>query len=382
MDVEKIFHMKGGIGNESYAKNSSLQRRALDMVKNIRIDTIIDLYVTLTPQSLSIADLGCSSGPNTLSVIQEIVQVIDEASSKISQPTPEFRVSLNDLPSNDFNSIFTGLPDFYKGLLNLNGKKEGRKRSKAAAAPLVFIAGVPGTFYGRLFPANSLHFIHSSNSLHWLSKVPPAIYGEGGKSINKGNIYICESSPTIVSKAYLSQFQDDFSVFLRSRSDELVVGGRMVLIFLGRKESDHRNERGNTFLWALFAKAMVQLVAQGEVTEEKLDSYEVHFYAPSKDEIEDEVNKQGSFEIDQLEMFETERPGSGTSMKDGEVLSYGTMVSMAVRAIQESMLQYHFGEALNIDHLFDVYAKLLDEEIVKEDIRPLSFILVLRKLLT
>ncbi|MCL7039929.1 hypothetical protein MKW94_023601 [Papaver nudicaule] len=377
MDVEKIFHMKGGIGNESYARNSSLQKRALDMVKSIRIDTIIDLYVTLTPQSLSIADLGCSSGPNTLSVIQEIVEVIDEASSKISQPTPEFRVSLNDLPSNDFNSIFTGLPDFYKGLLNIG--KEGRKRSRAA--PLVFIAGVPGTFYGRLFPANSLHLIHSSNSLHWLSKVPPAVYGEGGKSVNKGNIYICESSPAIVSKAYLSQFQDDFSAFLQSRSEELVVGGRMVLIFLGRKETDHQSERGNAFLWGLFAKAMAQLVSQGEVAEEKFDSYEVHFYAPSKDEIEDEVNKQGSFEIDQLEMFETERPGSG-GMKDGEVLSYGTMVSMAVRAIQESMLQYHFGEGLNIDHLFDVYAELLDEEIVKEDIRPLSFILVLRKLFT
>lgn len=346
MDVEKIFHMKGGIGNESYAKNSSLQKRALDMVKTIRINTIIDLYVTLTPQSFSIADLGCSSGPNTLSVIQEIVQVIDEASN------------------------------FYKGLVNINGK-QGRKRS----GPLVFIAGVPGTFYGRLFPANSLHFIHSSNSLHWLSKVPPAIYGDRNKSINKGNIYVCESSPAIVSKAYLSQFQDDFSVFLQSRSDELVVGGRMVLILLGRKESDHCNERGNAFLWALFAKAMTLLVSQGEVTEEKLDSYEVHFYAPSKDEIEDEVNKQGSFEIDQLEMFETERPGSG-GMKDGEVLSYGTMVSMAARAIQESMLQYHFGEGLNIDHLFDVYAKLLDEEIVKEDIRPLSFILVLRKLFT
>ncbi|XP_069153311.1 S-adenosyl-L-methionine:benzoic acid/salicylic acid carboxyl methyltransferase 3-like isoform X2 [Solanum lycopersicum] len=31
--------------------------------------------------------------------------------------------------------------------------------------------GVAGSFYTRLFPSNSLHFVHSSYSLHWLSQI-------------------------------------------------------------------------------------------------------------------------------------------------------------------------------------------------------------------
>ncbi|MBA0779036.1 hypothetical protein Gotri_003319, partial [Gossypium trilobum] len=36
---------------------------------------------------------------------------------------------------------------------------------------LGFIAGVASSFYQRLFPSNSIHFVHSSYCLHWLSKV-------------------------------------------------------------------------------------------------------------------------------------------------------------------------------------------------------------------
>lgn len=131
------------------------------MVKHITIETILDLYITITPQSLGIADLGCSSGPNTLSAIKEIINAVKGSSRKNQLPAPEFRVTLNDLPSNDFNSIFKALPDLYKELDN--GTNSMR--------PHVFISAVPGSFYGRLFPSNSLHFVHSSYSMHWLSKV-------------------------------------------------------------------------------------------------------------------------------------------------------------------------------------------------------------------
>ncbi|KAL5704702.1 gibberellin A4 carboxyl methyltransferase [Ranunculus cassubicifolius] len=362
MDVERVFHMKEGVGDKSYAQNSSLQRKAFDMVKHITLETILDLYLKTTPQSLGIADLGCSSGPNTLTVIKEIINAITCTSHKLLRPTPEFRVSLNDLPSNDFNTIFKSLPDLYQDL----------DKETSGIFPLIFISAVPGSFYGRLFPSNTLHFIHSSYSLHWLSKIPSQLYDEEGMSINKGKVYISEDSPPLVSRAYMSQFQEDMTVFLKSRSEELVSGGRMVLILLGRRDQSH-TDRGNSFFWELLSRSLEIMVCQGEIDKEKLDSYNVHFYAPSKYEIEDEVQREGSFAIDRLEMFENGRKESN------DVRNYGRTVTTTVRAIQESMISHHFGEEI-VEKLFEIYGELVEEEIAKEDIRPTTFILVLRKL--
>ncbi|XP_057499254.1 probable methyltransferase TCM_000336 [Actinidia eriantha] len=360
MDVDKVFHMKGGLGETSYARNSSLQKKASDMVKHIALETIQQLYLTITPKSLGVADLGCSSGHNSLSIIKEMVDAIEEACHKGSRPVPEFRVHLNDLPTNDFNAIFTALPEFYREV----------RRERNDGGPPIYVAAYPGSFYGRLFPGECLHFIYSSYSLHWLSRVPPALYDDQGRSINKGNIYISESSPPLVSEAYFSQFQEDLSLFLRSRSEELIHGGRMVLIFLGRMGSD-QVDRGNSFFWELLSRSLATLVSKGEVEEEKLDSYNVHFYAPSADELEDEVRREGSFDMDRLEMFEIDRDVGGST-------SYGTAVATTVRAIQESMISHHFGEGI-VDNLFEQYGKLVDEELAKEEIRPVTFVVVLRK---
>ncbi|XP_057448079.1 probable methyltransferase TCM_000336 [Lotus japonicus] len=356
MDVENVFHMTGGVGKTSYAKNSSLQKKESDKVKHIIIQTVEELYLATTPKSIGIADLGCSSGPNTLSIIKDIFQTIQNTSQNIMHHSEELRVYLNDLPTNDFNSIFKALPEFQR-LLRQDRKDNG--------VPSIFMGGYPGSFYGRLFPNNYLHFVHSSYSLHWLSKVPPALYDEEKRPLNKGCVYICESSPEVVPQAYYEQFQEDFSLFLRSRSEELVVGGRMVLIFLGRRGPEHV-DRGNSFFWEILTRSFAILVSQGEIEQEKLDSYDVHFYAPSREEIEEEVRKERSLKQERLEMFEMDKSEQGTE------------VAKAVRAIQESMISNHFGERI-LDSLFENYARLVDEEMAK-DIKPVTFVLVLSKI--
>ncbi|VVB10038.1 unnamed protein product [Arabis nemorensis] len=366
-DLEREFHMTGGVGKTSYARNSSLQKKASDEAKHITLETLQQLFKETKPKSLRIADLGCSSGPNTLSTIKDIIKAIKFSHHLEipNQPLPEISFFLNDLPRNDFNSIFKSLPDFHIELKNLDNNN--------GAFPSVFIAAYPGSFYGRLFPEKTIHFIYSSYSLHWLSKVPSDIYDDQGKSINKGCVNICFSSPEAVSKAYYTQFKEDFSNFLRFRSKEVVAGGRIVLIILGREGHDHV-DRGNSFFWELLARSIKDLVAQGETEEEKLDSYEMHFYAPSGSEIEDEVNKEGSFELERLEMLEMDKEKGNNE----DVVSYGKAVAKTVRAVQESMLAQHFGEEI-MDKLFDTYGRLVDEELAKEEIRPITFVLVLRR---
>ncbi|KAK1439160.1 hypothetical protein QVD17_04975 [Tagetes erecta] len=362
MDVEKIFHMNGGLGENSYAQNSYLQKKGSDMVKHLTLKSLEETYVSTTPESLGIADLGCSCGQNTLSTIREMVETIDNKFTNI--PPPEYRIYLNDLPTNDFNAVFKILPEFYK---DLNTERRLRCQNHESS---VYIAGYPGSFYGRLFPDKCLHFIYSSYSLHWLSRIPPGLYDKEGRSINKGSFYISKSSSPQVSKAYIDQFQEDFSLFLQSRSKELLSGGRMVLILLGRRDQTHV-DRGNSFLWELLSQSFAALVDKGEVDQEKVDEYDAHFYAPSRSEVEDEVKKEGSFEMDRFEMFEVEHYA-------GPYTSHGTAVARSIRAIQESMISRHFGEEI-LDELFENYGNLIDEEMEIEDIKPISFIIVLKK---
>jgi jasmonate O-methyltransferase len=53
----------------------------------------------------------------------------------------------------------------------LAGFQENLKKQMGDGFGPCFFAGVPGSFYCRLFRAKSLHFVHSSYSLMWLSRV-------------------------------------------------------------------------------------------------------------------------------------------------------------------------------------------------------------------
>lgn len=82
----------------------------------------------------------------------------------------------------------------------------------------------------------ALH-IKLTTSIFFFREQTPEELIKGAKPLNKGNIYITTTSSPIVFKAYLEQFQRDFSFFLKSRSDELKVGGIMVLTFQGREKA-------------------------------------------------------------------------------------------------------------------------------------------------
>lgn len=147
-----------------------MQKKASEMVKHITLETVEEVYVATKPKSIGIADLGCSSGPNTLSNIKDILDKIEGIShNKLKQSAPEFRVFLNDLPTNDFNAIFQALPEFHQWLKQKDGSDDDENRVTNSSN--IYVAAYPGSFYGRLFPDHCLHFIYSSYSLHWLSKV-------------------------------------------------------------------------------------------------------------------------------------------------------------------------------------------------------------------
>ena len=110
-------------------------------------------------------------------------------------------------------------------------------------------------------------FFQSPLVVHYLSKKKAcklvSIVHEvpQGLESNKGNIYMASSSPPRVLKAYYEQFQRDFSMFLRCRSEELLEGGSMVLTFLGRR-SDNPSSKECCYIWELLAVALNDMVAE------------------------------------------------------------------------------------------------------------------------
>jgi hypothetical protein len=169
--------------------------------------------------SISVADLGCSTGPNTFLAVQNIVDAIELKYQQSKNEIPEFQVFFNDHVSNDFNTLFKAFP---------------AKRKYLAA-------GVPGSFYGRLFPKASIHIFHSSSSVNWLSEVPKEITDKTSPAWNKGRISYTNSGKE-VAEAYATQHAMDMESFLCARAEELEVGGLMVLLIAAVPDVIHSSD--------------------------------------------------------------------------------------------------------------------------------------------
>ncbi|KAM0024363.1 putative methyltransferase [Helianthus debilis subsp. tardiflorus] len=368
MGTANILHMNPGNGESSYASNSLLQetviRKTLPILRHtIKGITNHDLFFS---DCFKIADLGCSSGKNTLLVASKIINVVTEMCKENNCKPPQFQVCLNDLFENDFNNLFKLLPSFYSKLKEENGEN----------SCLCFISAVPGSFYGRLFADKSLHLVHSSYSLHWLSQVPE------GLETNALNIYMAKTSPPSVFQAYGKQFKTDFTKFLQMRSQELVCGGHMVLTFAGRSVADPTSDDG-CCLWELLAQSLLDLVKEGLVQETDINSFNVPVYYPCEDEVRNVIENEGSFSLECLTTFKVNWDPFDDDYKhvnasDEASQTHGENTAKMVRAGMEPLLASHFGKS-KIDGLFQKYKKHVAQHQANNKTRFFNFVIALAK---
>ncbi|CAO2047714.1 unnamed protein product [Urochloa humidicola] len=361
MKVERDLHMSRGDGETSYASNSRLQEKSILKTRPVLHEAVAAAYASSSLSSagaMVVADLGCSSGPNTLLVVSEVLGAVANLRDREAElvmtmggqqppPVQHLQFFLNDLPGNDFNLVFQSLERF---------KNLAAGKDKGDSLPPYYVAGLPGSFYTRLFPNRCVHLFHSSYCLMWRSKVPEEL--ARGTILNEGNMYIWEATPPSVVKLYRKQFQEDFSLFLKLRHKELVANGQMVLTFLGRKNKDvHRGEV--SYMWGLLAQALQSLVKEGRVEKEKLDSFNLPFYAPSVDEVRDVIKESEVFDINHIQLFESNWDPHD-DLDDGDLVldsvQSGINVAQSIRAVIEPLIARHFGDHV-LDDLFEIYAR-------------------------
>ncbi|CAN6324896.1 unnamed protein product [Urochloa humidicola] len=361
-------HMTTGDGETSYAKNSRVQEKGILKAKPVLEKAAIEVYSALLPKTMVVVDLGCSSGPNTLLFVSEVINAI--AARHDSDPI-ELQFFLNDLPGNDFNNLFRLLEQFKNST--------ARNQDREGTIPPYYVSGSPGSFYTRIFPRQTVHLFHSSGCLHWRSQVPEGLKGNGGAYLNEGNIFITETSSPLVVKLFRKQFEKDFSVFLRQRHEELVSGGQMVHAFLVRKNEDVFSGDLNHLL-RLLAHSLQTLIDEGLVEKEKLDSFNVPMYVPSVGEVKAIVKQSELFDLDHIQLFEVNwdpyDDSEGEMVQDS--VQSGVNVSKYIRAVIEPIIASHFGEAI-LDPLFTEYARRIGKHLEREKTKHAAVVLSLKK---
>ncbi|XP_021670573.2 loganic acid O-methyltransferase-like [Hevea brasiliensis] len=327
-NFSKAYPMKGGHGLHSYSNNSTHQRGAIDAVKEVINEAIIEKLdiniLSLPNKTFQIADMGCSTGPNTFIAIQNIVEVIENK----YQCQLEFQVFFNDHVSNDFNTLFSSLP--------LNKQ--------------YYPMGVPGSFHGRLFPNASLHIVHSSYALEWLSQVPKEVMDKSSAAWNKGKIYYSSAGDETI-KAYTEQFGKDMDCFLKCRAKEVLPGGLILLSFPGRLSETPHSQVFSNIAYDLLGSCLVEMANKGIISEEKVDTFNIPIYFTSPQEVEAAVERNGCFSVERVICIPQKKTQDSISTKAKAISSH-------MRAGMEALLKEHFGDEI-MDQLFDNFLQQL-----------------------
>lgn len=345
--LESVLRMKGGDGELSYERNCSVQKNIIRSVRPLLEDAVINMK-TNACKTFCVADLGCSSSHNSILAIETILEAAKRKYTIMeSLPLPEFQVYFNDLPSNDFNSLFGRLTAQTNTTAAMRGTVEGADQGSAP----YFCAGVPGSFYRRLFPRDSLHLVHSSCALHWLSKIPDAVRDKRSKSFNKWETFIARKGSYAVAEAYLEQFKYDLNAFLSARAQEMNEDGVMFLILPCRISSDPR-EQGSmlSFCGQLLGAAFRDLITEGLLDEDKLHSFNLPFFSPTIEEFKALVKTSGSFTLQRCEVLRGETAGR-VEYKRGDCGLLGRQLAMQYRNGLETMTEAHIGAEMT-DQLF------------------------------
>lgn len=112
---------------------------------------------------------------------------------------------------------------------------------------------------------------------------------------------------------------------------------------------------------------------QGLAEQEKVDAYDVPFYAPSLREIKEVVSKEGSFSLNCVRTYEATHGGSDAK-RDGK------MLAMTARAVHESMMSHHFGPGI-VEPLFHKYGELVAQFMETGEVKSVQIGVVLTRLL-
>lgn len=349
----ETLHMVPGDGDTSYARNSTIQGGQQSNLKPMIEEAVVSLLNDDDGATgLAIADLGCSSGPNTLVLVSTAVAAVRRRCSELRRQPPELCVHLNDLPNNDFNLVTKSLATYAK--------------AQESLGPPVLTSIVPGSFHARLFSKRSLHLVCSNASLQWLSKAPEELVQNGIPFYDRDESARRARRPAVI-QAYARQFRSDFTQILRLRAQEMVPGGKLVFSLLGQRPDD--KPENALQLFEFINAVLHEMASKGLIDEERLDSFYIPVYGPSEKELREIVEAEGSFSIDKMAIHEPPPPQNANLTPKAR--------AGGLRAAMEPIIVRHFGASPPaMDEFLRIAEKLIKTSHVEDEYpnKPRAFV--------
>jgi hypothetical protein len=240
----------------------------------------------------------------------------------------------NDLPTNDWNELFTNVataPDSYVHV----------------AGPAVLPLASAVTFFAPAAPSASVHLGVSFSAAHWL-RTQPEVSVPGG-------FYFSEATGD-ARAALADQAAADWTAFLSARAADLVPQGRLVVQGVGTDEGGPGEGPRVTARKLLLAMSEVagELVAEGKLDAGCVERYILPVYARTPAEAQaplegPEAPLRERFDVVTCRTDPVANPYLQKWRADGDATAYGRSYSAFARAFTESSLREHLFRPAALD---------------------------------
>lgn len=307
--------VSGMKGEGFYDQHSEAQSLALAAVGDWLRQAVADLSLPAAPAPIVVADFGCSEGQNS---IQEIGLVVQELRQRTSQPICGIH---SDLPGNNFNRLFANLHD---------ATRSNYLQDHGQLRPNTFALAAAGSFYGPILPHGSVHVALSFFAVQWLDHTPKVHVPDF--------IGYTRNNPQAAA-AFREQADRDLTGFLQHRADELVPGGKLLVVVPGAMNGRFCSQG----VYDVITDAGQDLVRAGRIDRAAFEEFVFGVYFFAADELVAPVVRPGSalhgrFRVDQSGAWEAPTPFVDRYRRTSDARRYAAEYTAFLRAFSEPVI--------------------------------------------
>jgi gibberellin A4 carboxyl methyltransferase len=303
-----------------YDQHSTAQQASIRLVFDWIEDAVASMPLPPPSEPFTVLDLGSSEGRNALLAMNAVVDSV-----RRRQAGQLIRTIYSDLPSNNFNRLFTNLHE---------------SRTAGELPSEVYPSAAAGSFYEQLVPPGTVHFATAFNALLWLDELPavpvPDFVVYRRPHPPRPGLHV----PPETVLAFSQRAERDLVRFLSSRARELAPGGKLLIVSPG-DAVDHRICDG---LYDVLNDACLDLIAAGRLDRGRYARLTIPVYFRTVPETLAPLEHEGSplkgaFAIDRAETLEVPTPFLVEFDRTGDAAALAESCTGFLRAFSEPVVR-------------------------------------------